>query len=54
MNEGLCGPALEQAVEDRLDALLEFCGNLESDLKDVRRRIANLEVALLAMQIDRL
>jgi len=43
MNEELCGPALDDIVWAQMDALLEYCGNLESDVKDLRRKLDQLE-----------
>ena len=45
MNEVPCGPARDREVDEKLDSLLEFCGQLESYVKDMRRRLVCLEVA---------
>jgi len=47
MTGELCGPAVECDCDGRLDVLLEYCGELESDVKDLRRRVALLEQAIV-------
>jgi len=42
-----CGPVREEEVDLKLDALLEFLGNVESDVKDLRRRVSDLELLRL-------
>jgi len=49
MNGEPCGHALDDVVWSQLDTLLEYCGNLESDVKDLRRRVAALELLGLLM-----
>jgi len=43
MSAELCGHALSDLAEEKFDALLEYCGNLESEVKDLGRRVALLE-----------
>ena len=47
MTGALSGPVVECDCDGRLDVLLEYCGELESDVKDLRRRIGLLEQAIV-------
>jgi len=51
MNEVPCGPARDREVDEKLDSLLEFLGEVASDVKDLRRRVANLEFVLRTVSI---
>jgi len=43
MSAAPCGPAPEEELFSKLDSLLEYLGEIESDVKDLRRRMVKVE-----------
>jgi hypothetical protein len=41
-----------ESLHQQSDSLLEFCGNLEGDVKELRRRVHRLERVLMAFGLD--
>jgi hypothetical protein len=51
MNEVPCGPAPDEELYAKLDSLLFFLGNLESDVKELQRRAELVEETLMRVAV---